>query len=205
MANIDLIWKFIETFFPGFGAKKALIETGAAKASNLQQTLSNFHPTLGSENLFALLVLVIILLFALSLGRTRILISLLSIYIAFTLQAIFPYFGQVRDFITFTNDLPTIRIFTFLILYAITLLLLNRSILKRRFNLGEAAFFSVVFMGFIQLALLVSIVLNLAPSFYGLDTKIPSSILPYLGTQKSLFFWSLAPLVILLFSRKSHE
>ena len=121
-------------------------------------------PDLGSGGLFALLVLVVILLFALSLGRTRVLISLLAVYVAFTLQAVFPYFAYLQEMLS--KDLSTLRVGVFLLLYLITFGLLNRSVLLARFNLSEAAFFSVVFMGIIQLGLLVSIILNLAPSFY---------------------------------------
>jgi len=161
-------------------------------------------PDLGSGGLFALLVLVVILLFALSLGRTRVLISLLAVYVAFTLQAVFPYFAYLQEMLS--KDLPTLRVGVFLLLYLITFGLLNRSVLLARFNLSEAAFFSVVFMGIIQLGLLVSIILNLAPSFYSINDKIPKELLPYIATQRALFYWTLLPLFMLLFAKRSpHE
>ncbi len=152
----------------------------------------------------ALLIVVIILLFALSLGRTRVLISLLSIYVAFTLQAIFPFFGQLQKSVSFTHDLATLRVIVFLALYVVILGLLNRSVLLAHFNLSEAAFFSVIFMGLIELGFLISIVLNLAPSFYWISGNVPASVLPYFATQRALFYWALAPLVMVVFSKRSN-
>ena len=162
-------------------------------------------PTLGPSILFGLLVLVVILLFALSLGRTRVLVSLLAVYVAFTLQTIFPFFGQLQKSFSSSRDLASLRVIIFLVLYVIIFGLLNRSILRARFNLSEAAFFSVVLMGIIQLGFLVSIILNLAPTFYGVDQYLPKSIMPYIANQHALFYWSLVPLILVLFSKHSHS
>jgi len=167
--------------------------------------LSSLHtPQIGPAGLFGILALVIILLGALSLGRTRSLISLLSIYVAFTLQAVFPFFQQLHSDLP-AYDLPTVRVFLFLALYAIVFAVLNQSVLLGRFNLSDAAPFSVVLIGVIQLGLMVSIILNLAPSFYNIDQKIPVSVLPYIGTQRALFWWSILPLVMVLFGNHSRR
>ena len=160
-------------------------------------------PSLSSGELFGILVVVGVLLMALTLGRTRTLISTLSIYVAFSLQAIFPFYSWLLVHQSFTNDLPTLRVFVFIILYAIVFGLMNRSILKTRFNLGESSFLSVVLMGLAQLGLVISIILNLAPSFYDISTRIPSNFLPYFGTETALFCWALVPVFLLVFQRQS--
>ena len=160
-------------------------------------------PTLSAGELFGILVVVSVLLMALTLGRTRTLISTLSIYVAFALQAIFPFFGWLLENQSFTNDLPTLRVFVFLILYGIAFGLLNRSILKTRFNLSEASFFSVVLMGLVQLGFIISILLNLAPSFYNISQRLPAFVLPYIGNQSALFYWALIPIFLLVFQKRS--
>ncbi len=153
-------------------------------------------PNLSTPELFGLLALVVIFLVALSLGRTRVLIALLSTYIAFTLQAVFPYFSPLEK--TTHLDLATLRVLVFFALYLISFLLLNRSILKARLNMGEAAFFWIILMAAVQPALIVSIIMNLEPSFYNISTRLPGFLVPYLATPQALFYWALAPLVIVL-------
>lgn len=166
---------------------------------------SKYIPSLdlGPTALFGLLALVIVLLFALSLGRTRVLISLLSVYVAFTLQAIFPFFSKLQGMIGFAaKDLPTLRVIVFLLVYLVVFVLLNRSVFKNRFSIGESAFISVFLMALIQLGLLISIILNLAPKFYGIDQQLPKFLSAYLAGQRALFSWSVLPLIVLLFSRR---
>ena len=212
---MDVISNFLKIFhIPSFGdltasasqaAGQAAIKTVTEKASQITVpglgALST--PSLSSGELFGILVVVGVLLMALTLGRTRTLISVLAIYVAFALQTIFPFFGWLLKHQSFTNDLPTLRIFIFFILYAIVFGLLNRSILKTRFNLGESSFVSVVLMGLVQLGFIVSIVLNLAPSFYDISTRVPADFLPYIGNQLALFIWALIPCGLLIFQKRS--
>ena len=162
-------------------------------------SLSNL--SLGSGNIFGVLALVCVLLFVLSIGRTRTLVSLLSVYVAFVLQAMFPYFGWLQKNATsITTDLPLLRVGLLLVAYVGSFLLLNRSVLKGRFNQNEASFVSVILMGLAQLGFLASIILNLAPAQ---QHYLPTSVLPYIANQKALFYWAMAPLLYLLFSTRS--
>ncbi|KKU90154.1 MAG: hypothetical protein UY20_C0001G0005 [Candidatus Yanofskybacteria bacterium GW2011_GWA1_48_10] len=161
-----------------------------------------FAPNLNSSQLFALLAVVGVLLFVLTLGRTRSLVSLLAIYVAFMIQTVFPFFGAILKRADFARDLATLRVIVFLALYAIVFGLLNRSVLRARFNMSEASFSSVFIVGLIQLGLIVSIILNLAPSFYNINQKIPAAVLPYFNNQSVLFYWSLLPLVIFFFQKR---
>ena len=89
-------------------------------------SLSNL--SLGSGNIFGVLALVCVLLFVLSIGRTRTLVSLLSVYVAFVLQAMFPYFGWLQKNATsITTDLPLLRVGLLLVAYVGSFLLLNYS------------------------------------------------------------------------------
>lgn len=209
---IAKIFKFFH--IPSFGdiaqsassaAGKAAGQTVAEKASQITiPGLSGLHSaSISPGTLFATLVVVAVLLLALTLGRTRTLISVLSIYVAFTLQTIFPFYSWLLKNESFTNDPPTLRVIVFLGLYAVVFGLLNRTVLKGRFNLSESSFLSVVLMGMVQLGLIISIILNLAPSFYNISHRLPAYLLPYIGNQLALFYWSLVPLFLLLFQKHS--
>ncbi len=212
---MDIISKLLQKFhIPTFGdvtqsatkaageaAGKAVIEKASAITVPGLSNISS--SSLSPGILFGIFVVVGVLLLALTLGRTRTLISVLSIYVAFALQTIFPFFGWLLGHQSLTNDLPTLRVFVFLILYGIVFTLLNRSILKSRFNLGESSFVAVVLMGIVQLGLLVSIILNLAPSFYNISIRLPAGLLPFFGNQHALFYWTLVPILLLVFQKHS--
>jgi len=212
---MDTISNFLKIFhIPSFGSVTASASKAAGEAATKAvvekagqitiQGLSTLHaPSLTSGELFGILIVVGVLLMALTLGRTRTLISTLSIYVAFALQTIFPFFGWLLNHQSFTNDLPTLRVFAFILLYAIVFGLMNRSILKTRFNLSEASFASVIMMGLAQLGFIVSIILNLAPSFYDISQRLPASVLPFIGNQNALFYWALVPILLLVFQKKS--
>lgn len=210
--SMDTVTKYLNLFHLPFfnsgnsSSQQASQVADAAKsiAQTASKSLSSLSvPQLSSGELFGILMVVGILLLALTLGRTRTLISLLSVYVAFALQTIFPFFGWLLKNQSFTNDLPTLRVFVFLILYAIVFGLMNRSILKTRFNLGEASFFDVVLMGIVQLGFLISIILNLAPGFYGIANKIPAGLGVYFSNQAALFYWAVVPIILLLFQKKN--
>lgn len=210
---MDIISKYLDIFhIPTFGdvTKSATEAAGQAATKAVVDKASQISlPSLGSigapafssGELFGLLVIVGVLLMALTLGRTRTLVSTLSIYVAFTLQTIFPFFGWLLKHTSFTDDLPVLRVVVFFVIYAITFFLLNRSVLKARFNLGEASFSAVVLMGLAQLGFVVSIIVNLAPSFYDISSKIPVGLLPYIGNQSALFVWALIPCGLILFQK----
>ncbi len=182
-----------------------VLDTTKSIAATASKSASSLHaPALSSGELFGILIVLGFLVLALTLGRTRTLVSVLSLYVAFAFQTIFPYFGWLLQHQSFTDDVQTLRVFVFLILYAIVFALLNRSLLKTRFNLSEASFFSVVLMGLVQLGFIISIVLNLAPSFYDISAKIPASFDPYMAGQRALFVWALIP-ILLIFFQKSRE
>lgn len=209
---MDTIFKYLNFFhLPFFNSASSSAATAAkvltttkSIADTASQSIGSLRaPSLSSGELFGVLIIVGVLLLALTLGRTRTLISVLSIYVAFSLQTIFPFFGWLLAHQSFTNDLPTLRVFIFFALYAIAFGLLNRSILKTRFNLSESSFFSVVLMGLVQLGFIVSIVLNLAPSFYDIAGRLPAFLVPYVADQHALFYWALVPILLLVFQRKS--
>ncbi|MBI2068604.1 MAG: hypothetical protein HYT67_00650 [Candidatus Yanofskybacteria bacterium] len=155
---------------------------------------------LGPEALFGILVVVFLLLYGLSLGRTRALISLLGIYIAYVLQAIFPYFSELHDAVRVSPEMYLTRIALFFVFYLTVFAILNRSLVKHRLTMKEFSIFWVSLISLFQLGILVSIILNFIP----VDklTIFPEYLLGYFAEQRALFFWLTAPVLILLMMRR---
>ena len=146
------------------------------------------------------LVLVCLLLYGLSLGRTKALISLLAIYIAYVLQAMFPYFSELHKAVRYSPEMYMTRIALFLIFYIIVFAILNRSLVKQRLTMKEFSFFWVLFISILQLGILVSTILNFIPP--DKLAAFPKSILTYFAEQRALFFWLAFPVLILIMMRK---
>ena len=150
------------------------------------------------EFLFSGIALVFLLLYGISLGRTRALLSLLGIYIAYVFNETFVYFNQLYSWIPVKN-ISLIRVGLFILVYAVIFFILNRSLVKTRLTLKEASFISVFFISILQLGLLISIIANLlGPDIVG---RFPSIFKIYFGTKTALFYWSIIPLVGLIFMR----
>lgn len=155
---------------------------------------------LNSGNLFIGLLLVAVLLYGLSLGRTRAVISLLSIYVAFVIYEVFPYFNEVKNIIKIPVDDYIIHLGIFLTVYAVVFVVFNYSFVSKRFSSADFSLFSVFLLSFLQFGLLASIVISFLPSDVGLKFLGPAY--SFLASDKALFCWSIIPVpVILLFAR----
>ena len=169
--------------------------------------ISKFNFNFGPSGLFAILGLIFLLLYGLSLGRTRALISLLGIYIAYAIMSVFPYLDRLHDLIKISPELYITRVGLFLFIYVIVFAVLNRSLVKNRLNLKDASFFSVFVISFLQLGLLITIITNIVPVS---ALKVPgnlSGFTEYFSTNEALFYWFLAPIVVVSFLRgnKKHR
>lgn len=155
---------------------------------------------LGPEMLFGILVVVFLLLYGLSLGKTRALVSLLGIYIAYVLQAIFPYFPELHDALRFFPEMYLTRVVLFFIFYLTVFAILNRSLVKHRLTMKEFSIFWVSLISLLQLGILISIIFNFIP----VDklTIFPEYLLGYFAEQRALFFWLTAPVVLLISMRR---
>lgn len=168
-----------------------IVRTYLEKLSNLD---------LGPGALFGILAVVFLLLYGLSLGRTRALISLLAIYIAYVLQAMFPYFSELHEALRFSPEPYLTRVAVFLVFYLAVFVVLNRSLVKRRLTMNEFSIFWVSLISLLQLGILISVILNFIP----VDklTIFPENMLGYFAEQRALFFWLTAPVVILVAMRR---
>ena len=149
--------------------------------------------------LIALFFIFVIFLIGLNLGRSRILLSLLCLYIAAFLESHFIYFDKLREM---TKGKPEfwLHIGLFLIIFIISFVILNRSALKYSLTLRETSFFPIALIAILEIGFLASLIISYLPP--GISEDIPNGVIKYFGTKNAQFWWALAPLVMLLFMRR---
>lgn len=152
---------------------------------------------LSSNVLFGVLFLVFLLVWGLSLGRTRSVISLLSIYVAFSLERLFPYFEELKNAAKFSFEEYYLRIGLFLAAFIVVFLVFNYSFIRRKFSSADFSLFSILLIGFFQVGLLASIIASFLPP--ELTLKLLGPAYSFIGTPEALFLWSVVPIAALLF------
>ena len=150
--------------------------------------------------LFGVLGTVAVSIFSLSIGRTRTVISLLSIYVAFVFDKIFPYSDQIYSITVNKFSEYWLHIGIFLATYIVIFIIFNFSFIRKRLSSTEYSLFGIVVLSMLQFGLFISIIFNMMP------ISLTSGWLPlsyqYFSTPLALFFWALAPLPVLLFIKK---
>lgn len=155
----------------------------------------------GPVTLFAGLILVFLLIYGLSLGRTKALMSLLGIYIALAFDAAFPYLEKLHGWIGMTEEIYSTRILVFVLVYLAVFVILNGSFAKRRLALHETSMISVGIVTLTQIGLLVAIITNIIPS--DAINNMPEYLSAYFGNREALFYWIVIPILALVFLKKS--
>lgn len=164
-------------------------------------TISSFNFNFGPSGLFAILGLIFLLLYGLSLGRTRALISLLGIYIAYAIMSVFPFLDRLHDLIKVSPELYITRVGLFLFFYVVVFAVLNGSLVKSRLTIRDASFLSVSIISILQLGLLITIITNIVPVSALQISGNLSYLSEYFSTNEALFYWFLAPIVVVSFMR----
>lgn len=158
---------------------------------------------LSPTTLFASLILIFLIIYGLSLGRTKALISLLSIYIALAFDATFPYLGRLHDLVGVTEKTYTTRVVIFMFVYLLVFAILNNSFAKGRLTLKESSIISVGIISLAQIGLLIAVITNIIPD--EIIENIPKYLSAYFASREALFYWIIIPIIILIFLRKSKK
>lgn len=146
------------------------------------------------RGLFALGAVVVLVIYGLSVGRTKALVSLLAIYVAYVLTVLFPFGGwlaaqvpeRARDGLPLT---------LFLALYLLAFLALSRSLSRGRLALGEISLVQVLLISAVQVGLLASTGASLLPD--ATAEQLFGPLQAYLGSPRALWGWAAASLLIL--------
>jgi hypothetical protein len=157
----------------------------------------------GPTTLFIGLALVFLIIYGLSLGRTKALISLLGVYVALAFDAAFPYLAQLHDAVGLTEKIYTTRLVVFLAVYLIVFSILSNSFARGRLTLKETSVVSVAVISLAQIGLLIAVITNIIPNEVVED--LPEYLSAYFANKEALFYWIVIPIIILIFFRKSHK
>lgn len=156
-------------------------------------------PKMDFSWIVAIFFIVVIFLIGLSLGKTRMLLALLSVYIAAFLEPHFIYFQNLRQSFKGQPEY-LLHLAIFMFFYLLAFFVMNRSLLKTRLTLSESSFVAVVLMSVIEIGFLLSRVIIYLPAK---SIPVSSGIIEFFGTKNAQFWWALAPLaVLLLFGHK---
>ncbi len=159
-------------------------------------------PSLSYSWLVVIFFVFAVLLIALSLGRSRMLLALLSLYVAVFLESHFVYFDKLHQAIKTIPDY-WLHLGLFLLIYIIVFAILNRSSLKHRLTLAESSIFAVMLIALVEIGFLSTIFFSYFPPEF--LKHIPSGIIPFFATKNAQFWWALVSLVALLLSKKKKE
>lgn len=172
----------------------------AAFLKSIQQYTGNLNlPDFNLVTIIILFVLLMVFLFGVTFGRSRLLIGLLSLYVARVLESVFPYFDWIKGQLKNT-DVSIIHAGLFIVIFMVTFILLERSVLRARLGLSEASVVFVGILSILELGFLVSIAsIYLPTEVYRI---LPAQVLEYFNTKTAQFWWSAAPILSLLFMRK---
>ena len=155
----------------------------------------------GPYQLSIILLLLAVFLYGLSVGRTRAMLSLLAIFVAFMLTMAFPFLGLLSESTPDWFNPEFLRVLLFALFYLGASFVLSFSALKHRLSMGELAFAKVLIISLFQVCLLTSALAFLLPV-----EVLPGNfteLYPFFGTQRALFFWAVASLAILPFVKRS--
>ncbi|MEK7514964.1 MAG: hypothetical protein AAB608_01105 [Patescibacteria group bacterium] len=159
---------------------------------------ANIQSLTGPQELFGIALVALIALYGMSVGKTRAIVSLLSIYIAFTLASAFPFVGTLERIPwVAATDAGVVRAGLFLLAYIGTFFVFQGTSLRSRLSMGEMKLAHVLLISVAQVGFLLSILLWFVP-FTALPDHI-AALHPYFGTPEAFFIWALLPLGIMPF------
>ena len=153
---------------------------------------------LGAESLFGLLVFVALLLWGLSLGKTKILISILAAYVGYGLTQLFPFSEAISEIAKGVPDYY-VNIGLFVITYVFVFLVFNFSLMKKRASSSEFSLWQILLFNILQICFMASIIFSYLPQDIGI--RFLGSFYWVFGSAQAIFVWALAPLITLVVGR----
>ncbi len=176
------------------------ILTTTAAQIDFNSWLNSFDWTRPSWDLFVILFIVFGgLVYGMSLGRDRLALTTIAIYISLALVNAAPFVGhEFAANVHFADYAIDIKVVAFLGLLVLIMFLLARGALFRSLlsNNSGSGFLQSVFLSFVHTGLIVAIVINYLP-VVAVNNFSPVIKDIFYG-QWQLFWWLLAPIMIMI-------
>jgi len=176
--------------------------------SNLNNWISGINFKEPTWDLFIIVFfLMAAFVYGLTLGRERIIVILVAIYMALAIINAAPFLDSLTPSDSGPNNIFAFKISVFLGIFVILFFLLSRNTLLRALTKSEAPgnWWQVIIFSMVHVGLLISITLSFIPSeFY--DQLSPITRSWFVGVE-ARFFWIIAPIVVMALSKgvKSDE
>jgi hypothetical protein len=137
--------------------------------------------------------LVTVFLYGMSLGRDRIIVILVSIYMALAVVSNLPVLGKLDAGVSF-GQYFALKVTTFLGLFVLLFFLMSRSALEKTFgNLAAGKWWQIMLFSTFHVGLLVSITLSFLP-VAAVESLAPITRAVF-ASEMGKFFWIVAPIV----------
>lgn len=176
--------------------------TAAALASLNSLTAMINSGQLTWDILIILFFLFVSFIYSLAMGRDRIIIILLSIYMTLAITEAAPWLDQLNPAQFGINDLFVFRGLVFLVIFLAILFLASKSALLSGISSSDASGrrWQVILFSLLHVGLLASIILSFLPQEAQLQLA-PITKQLFIGGQNR-FFWLIAPLLGMVLSRE---
>lgn len=172
----------------------ALLEKTSKVGTDVGNYLVNVNWAKPSWDLFIVLFFVItVFLYGLSLGRDRIIVILVSIYMAMAVITNAPYINKISADIS-TGQYFAFKVTAFLGIFLLLFFLLSRSALQHTFgSLAAGKWWQVFLFSTFHVGLLVSVTLSFLPS--GAISNLAPLTQTLFASEAGRFFWIIAPII----------
>ncbi|MFH1597544.1 MAG: hypothetical protein ABIB97_00540 [Patescibacteria group bacterium] len=176
----------------------SLIAAATETATN--SNLASFDFSKPSWDLFIVLFFVIAsLLYGISLGRDRIIVILVSIYMSLAIVNTAPFLPNIETRIM-VNDVVVLKISTFLAVFIALFFLLSRSGLLKTIASGDqkGSWWQVIVFSILHVGLLISVTLTFLPQNV-IDEKFSTITKTLFIGDWAQFVWIVAPVIAMSF------
>lgn len=156
------------------------------------------------DMLVGLFLMVAVLLIAFGMGKTKMLLAILSTYIAFLVAWSFPFYEVIKGAVPFWAKPFWPQAVVFWTIFLFSFFILNRSILRPKMSLREVSPLMILWLSMVETGFLISVMLSYGqpeiPNFY-----LSPWLIDYFGTTTARFVWSLLPVVSIFFVKPSRR
>lgn len=166
--------------------------------------LLNMNWATPSWDLFIVLFFIIAaFLYGLSLGRDRVIVLLVSIYMALAIVHTAPYLDSVTAEISL-NNASIYKVTIFLGVFIILFFLMSRSALVNTIaSDAHGRWWHSILFSFFHIGLLLSITLDYLPE--DVLSNISGEMRNFLISDPAKFFWLVAPVIVMVLMRPKDE
>lgn len=182
----------------------SLVDTAGDAAAGAGNFVANVNWATPTWDMFIVLFFVIAgFLYGLSLGRDRIIVILVSIYMGLAVVTTAPYIGTVAADVGI-DQIFVIRISMFVTVFIALFFLLSRSALLKTVaaNAEErGSWWQVMLFSFLHVGLLISIILSFLPA--SASEGLAPLTRQMFATENARFLWIVLPILAMVLNRNS--